>query len=395
MKETSPTAGVIWITGYSSAGKTTVGRKLEMKLRANGLPTIFFDGDDLRSIFANQWGYERQDRIELAKVYFRLCSHLAAQGFTVVIAAVAMYDEVRSWLKENVPNSVEAYLNVPLDERRKRDKATKDIYHLNKDFEHLYDEQNDADIVVMNYAEINPDIAADKIKKFYLEEGAGRPTDRGKNKYWNSYYNSEEAPVDASPFAREIADTIEPKSQFLEIGCGNGRDAAYFSSLGHSVTALDSSVSAINFCKKQYANNLIRFVQGTAGDLSKLSSGGFSVIYNRFCIHAMTPQEQTEFFEEARNLLKPDGRIFIECRSINDPLSRKGEVISPTERIFGHYRRFIVFEELIQNIIENGYEVVDSIESDGLAKHGDEDPVVIRVTARLLPLASLSKAPTE
>src|SRR5690349_19296873 len=71
----APAAGLIWITGYSGAGKTTIGRKVEARLRAEGTPTVFLDGDDLRAIFAGRWGYDRQARVELAHIYFRLCSH--------------------------------------------------------------------------------------------------------------------------------------------------------------------------------------------------------------------------------------------------------------------------------------------------------------------------------
>src|SRR5687768_1986541 len=106
-------APVIWISGFSASGKTTVGRRVEAMLRARGAPVIFLDGDDLRSIFAGRWGYTREERTELARVYFRLCSHLSAQGFTVVICAVAMYAGAREWLKQNVSQAVEVYLDVP------------------------------------------------------------------------------------------------------------------------------------------------------------------------------------------------------------------------------------------------------------------------------------------
>ena len=69
---------VVWITGYSSAGKTTVGRLVEAELRRRNHSTVLLDGDDLRSIFSGRWGYDRADRVELARVYFRLCSHLAS-----------------------------------------------------------------------------------------------------------------------------------------------------------------------------------------------------------------------------------------------------------------------------------------------------------------------------
>jgi hypothetical protein len=96
----------------------------------------------------------------------------------------------------------------------------------------------------------------------------------------------------------------------------------------------------------------------------------------------MTPQEEEQALAAAFDVLNPGGSIWIECRSINDPLSRKGDVLSPTERIDGHYRRFIVLEELIGRIESLGLSVHERIESTGLAAYGDEDPVVIRVMAK-------------
>jgi bifunctional enzyme CysN/CysC len=132
-------SGVIWVTGYSASGKTTVARKLAAGLNQRGIHAVFLDGDDLRAIFCRRWGYERQDRIELAKVYFRLCSHLASQGVTVIISAVAMYEEVRCWLKENVSNAFEVYLNVPESVRMERDRLTKKLYQKEKNnFSSMY-----------------------------------------------------------------------------------------------------------------------------------------------------------------------------------------------------------------------------------------------------------------
>ena len=45
---------VVWITGYSGSGKTTVARKVEAALRAAGVSTVHLDGDDLRSILAGK-----------------------------------------------------------------------------------------------------------------------------------------------------------------------------------------------------------------------------------------------------------------------------------------------------------------------------------------------------
>ena len=60
----------------------------------------------------------------------------------------------------------------------------------------------------------------------------------------------------------------------------------------------------------------------------------------------------------------------------------KGEVISSNERSEGHYRRFIDFNELKSRLIDAGFEIEESLESNGLAIYKDDDPVVIRIIAK-------------
>ena len=55
--------------------------------------------------------------------------------------------------------------------------------------------------------------------------------------------------------------------------------------------------------------------------------------------------------------------------------------MSHTERVEGHYRRFIILEELKKRLAQVGFEVTKTIESNDLAKFEEEDPVGIRVNA--------------
>ena len=95
----------------------------------------------------------------------------------------------------------------------------------------------------------------------------------------------------------------------------------------------------------------------------------------------MTLAEEECAIAAAHELLLPGGMFCIECRSINDPLARKGDVLSPDERVAGHYRRFIVLAELLDRLRAQDFEIAEQQESSGLAVFGDEDPVVIRVLA--------------
>ncbi|BBD38235.1 adenylylsulfate kinase [Aminobacter sp. Y103A] len=375
-------SGVIWITGFSAAGKTAVGRQVQSQLLEAGQPSIFLDGDDLRSILGNNWGYERDQRVELAKVYFRLCSHLSSQGYAVVISAVAMYDEVVQWMRRHIPRSLQIYLRVPEDERRARDQETKKLYGSIGDVARLYDEPAAADVVIDNHGGVSPADSAALIVEAFLNT-AWRSPDMGRTAHWSSYYSKGAAPSSPSPFAMAVAEKLSPRPiTLLEVGCGNGRDSIFFGRQGHRVVGIDLSAQAIENCEANKGDIDAEFRSGRLPELPSLQNGKFDAVYSRFVLHAMPLAEEVETLEAVHRSLKPGGQLFIECRSINDPMARLGEVISPTERIHGHYRRFIVRDDLLRRLEVVGFDVVHSLEAKGLAVHKDDDPTVIRVEAR-------------
>lgn len=129
------TGQVIWITGLSGAGKTTLSEELNIRFRKNNVPSILLDGDALRNIYfygaENTQSYTRNARINLAFKYSLLCKNLSDQGFTVIIATISMFNEIYVWNKKNLKNYFEVYLKVPLAELYLRDH--KKIYQRYKD----------------------------------------------------------------------------------------------------------------------------------------------------------------------------------------------------------------------------------------------------------------------
>jgi bifunctional enzyme CysN/CysC len=373
---------VLWISGYSAAGKTTVGRQVARALLDAGYPALFLDGDQLRSILAHKWGYSHEERIELACTYFRLCSHLSKQGAVVVIAAVAMLEEARQWFHGNVANGIEFYLRVPLEERMRRDGHTKRVYRHGMASMRGYTEPTGSAIVIDNYGIVDPDDATARvIDAFKQHLGREAEVDYGRSVHWAKFYASHKA-APPSPFALACVPRFFAGSTLLELGCGNGRDAAYFAEQGLRVTALDRSEAAIQACIAGPAGNEAEFLCLDAANVGSLAPRRFDVVYSRFSLHAMTREEEDAALAASRDLLSGGGLLCIECRSINDALAREGEVLSPTERIAGHYRRFIVLQELVEKLGELGLDIVEQVESQGLAVHGNEDPVVIRVIAQ-------------
>ena len=116
---------VIWITGLSGAGKTTLARELLQHLPQ---PRLLLDGDEMRQAFAPLAdGYDLESRKKFAFAYTRLCKLAAEQGLTVVCATISMFHDVHRWNRENLPGYVEVYLEIPETVRRDRDH--KRVYH--------------------------------------------------------------------------------------------------------------------------------------------------------------------------------------------------------------------------------------------------------------------------
>ena len=374
-------SGLIWVTGFSASGKTTISRKVEFLLKKNNYKTIYLDGDDLRAIFGYSWGYDRAKRIELAHIYFRMCNHLSTQGYVVIISAVAMFEDVALWVRENIKNSMQVYLNVPGDIRRHRDALTKGIF-LEKDLnDGAYDIPITPDLVVENYGDMSTDEAASRIIEKFVSKVEVK-LDYNRKSYWNKYYKKQVAPTKPSSFSMYVESKIQNNQKILEIGCGNGRDSVFFAEEGHHVTALDRSEGAVELCKRNHADHSVDFVSGSLFDIDFLPENDYNLVYSRFVFHAMPLEEELKTIKKSFELLKMGGNMYIECRSVGDPLFRKGELLSKTERVDGHYRRFIVLDELLDRLQSFGFEIIEAVESNGLAVYGDDDPVVIRVCAK-------------
>jgi adenylylsulfate kinase len=111
---------VVWITGLSGSGKTTVAGLLVKRLRASGLATVLLDGDDLRRSIAADLGYDLDDRRRCARRYARLAASIALQGLTVVVATISMFEAIRRWTRRHAPRYLEVYLRRPPIPQRRR-----------------------------------------------------------------------------------------------------------------------------------------------------------------------------------------------------------------------------------------------------------------------------------
>lgn len=118
---TSPRA--IWLTGLSSAGKSAVAAQLRALLAERGVAPVLLDGDRLRDALPWPTGYERAERLQLARFYGRLAREFVEQGHLVICSTVSLFHEVHAWNREHIPGYFEVWLRAPAAELRRRDGA--------------------------------------------------------------------------------------------------------------------------------------------------------------------------------------------------------------------------------------------------------------------------------
>ena len=119
-KGTAAPAPVLWFTGLSGSGKTTIAERVHEELRRRGVAVEYIDGDALREVFPKT-GFTREEREEHLRRTGYMASRLAAHGVTVVASFVSPYRESRDFIRRLAPGFVEVYVSTPLDECERRD----------------------------------------------------------------------------------------------------------------------------------------------------------------------------------------------------------------------------------------------------------------------------------
>ena len=251
---------VYFFTGLSGAGKTTVGSLFYQRLKNTKPNAVYLDGDEIRVAFGEDVGYTNDERLRWAGRIFRVCRLLSDQGIDVVCCSIAMFDTVRRWNREHIPNYKEIYIRVKKETLIQRNQ--KGLYTGGRNVVGVdlpFDEPQSPDLVLQNDGERTPLELVEEIEGALYPNIVEHPIDNPD--YWNLYYQNKLCPTSPSPFARYVSTLVEPGRTLAELGCGNGRDALYFASLGLDVVAMDLSEAAIGMLRQQPVPHA-RFVCG-------------------------------------------------------------------------------------------------------------------------------------
>ncbi len=112
---------VIWITGISGAGKTTLSDAIARRFKPSTPELVQIDGDQIRDLFGAGLGFCESGRFEQIQRIQRLAGLLDAQGMIVLVAALYGHPDLFAWNRENFSDYFEVYLEAPLELVKRRD----------------------------------------------------------------------------------------------------------------------------------------------------------------------------------------------------------------------------------------------------------------------------------
>lgn len=112
---------VLWFTGMSGAGKTTLCRALAVELERRLLRVIVIDGDELRAGLCSDLGFTEEDRLENHRRIAHVVSLLSRSGTIVLVATMSPLNSIRRLTRGIIPHLLDVFVDAPLTTCEARD----------------------------------------------------------------------------------------------------------------------------------------------------------------------------------------------------------------------------------------------------------------------------------
>jgi bifunctional enzyme CysN/CysC len=167
---------VLWFTGLSGSGKSTIANIVEKRLAARGRHTFLLDGDNVRHGLNRDLGFTEADRIENIRRVGEVARLMADAGLIVLTAFISPFRAEREIVRKMLPEGefIEVFVDTPLADAEKRD--PKGLYAKArageiKNFTGIdspYEVPDDAEIVIDTMA-MSAEEAADRIVAELIE----------------------------------------------------------------------------------------------------------------------------------------------------------------------------------------------------------------------------------
>ena len=166
---------VLWMTGLSGSGKSTIANAVELQLERRGFHTYLLDGDNIRHGLNKDLGFTEADRIENIRRISEVSKLMTDAGLIVITAFISPFESERNMVRKllDVGEFIEIFIDTPLQIAEKRD--VKGLYAKAragelKNFTGIdspYERPEKPEITI-DTRKLSVDEAADTIVKYYL-----------------------------------------------------------------------------------------------------------------------------------------------------------------------------------------------------------------------------------
>jgi|FLOH01.1.fsa_nt_gi adenylylsulfate kinase-like enzyme/ubiquinone/menaquinone biosynthesis C-methylase UbiE len=111
---------LIWITGLSGCGKTTIGVELQKIMLEKNHSVVLIDGDLIREVTSEDLGYAIEDRLTDAYRKAKLCRFLTEQGIDVICATISLHHEIHDYNRKYNENYFEILIEEDMNVLKER-----------------------------------------------------------------------------------------------------------------------------------------------------------------------------------------------------------------------------------------------------------------------------------
>ena len=114
---------VLWLTGFSASGKSTIATELERQLFKRGSQVCMLDGDNVRHGLCSDLGFSQEDRTENIRRIGEVAKLVARQGVICITAFISPYRADRELVRKILPAGrfIEVFINAPIEVCEARD----------------------------------------------------------------------------------------------------------------------------------------------------------------------------------------------------------------------------------------------------------------------------------